>query len=867
MVERPILRFPNPRLSSRITGSARNPPRPSGPARQVQRRRFQATFDGLAEAFKTKDPAFTLREDPAGIAPERALVFVSAGRIGNFSRAAREVGLEIFSEDDLDDLEEFPEGFVPPVGQEKVSRTLYASMPTIESLEKILSLWNAHQRGEAAPKRAAPWWHLFSSLLELRRWGPEDRLDDTARAIIEDRLPADDNAKATIEFEIWPTRNLPKRRRWRNATQRRIEEAGGTVLDRSSISDSGFHYEAILAEFPVHVVRSMLDHIGGTHDLVTVEGVQFILPQTIGQALLDDDTSSTRQMENGTSFDRDAPFRAALFDGTPAAAHPALDGGVAIEDIHDLVRHSQVSQRYHATAMASLILRGDLDSDGTALQDSRLISVPVLVDDQQEARTPPDRLFVDMLHTTLVRLLADEAPLAPDVFVVNFSVSVADAHFAGRIGSLARLMDWWAAEQGVLFVISAGNVGPLPLRQVGWQEFENADQKTRRQMAQTSMQSLTARRSLLSPAEAVNGVAVGALSRDISSQRPPERASIFALETEAGSFPQITSALGLGLHRNIKPDILHLGGQLEVRAYPRTPGSILQPLRHGQRTGLFAASPAQGAQSIQRSRGTSPAAAMTTRAVLQSAEALTGPDGPYEGQELSRRHLALLTRALAVHSARWTEAAKDHYDELRGRENLHHARAKEEVCRHFGHGVIIPELMQGSPQDGATLVGVSSIRKDKARIFRFPLPSSMAGESVHRSMWVTITWFSPVNTSRAQYRLASLEALAADEQHVKDDGWGLALKADSYGPDANMIKRGSVWSRRLVYKNQHAPDFDENESVPIRVQCRDASAGGLNPDDVIEFAIAVTLQVEQRVQYDVNDEISQKLRILLATSP
>lgn len=636
-------------------------------------------------------------------------------------------------------------------------------------------------------------------------------------------------------------------------------------MDASSISDQGFHYEAILAEFPVHVVRSLLDDLAGTHELVAIEGVQFILPQTIGQALPNEDTDQAQQQVDGTDFASDAPFRAALFDGTPVAAHPVLDGGIAIEDVHDLVRLSQVSQRYHATAMASLILRGDLDSDGTALQDTRLISVPVLVDDNDAARTPRKKLFVDMLHTALVRLLAREAPLAPEVFVVNFSVNVAESHFAGRISSLARLMDWWAAQHGVLFIISAGNVGPLPLPMVGWQQFEDADPEARRQMVQTSIRSLTGRRTLLSPAEAINGLAVGALSRDLSTRRPPEVSYILALETAAESYPQVTSALGLGVHRNIKPDLLNLGGQLEARVHRHDGGSILRPLANGKRTGLIAASPADGARAIQRSRGTSTAAAMTTRAVLQSAEALTGPDGPYEGQELSRRHMALLTRALAVHSSRWPDTARSHYDELTSRESMHHSRAKEEVCRHFGHGVIFPELMQSSPQNGATLVGVSSISKDGARIFRFPLPSSMAGHKVQRAMWVTLAWFSPVNISRAQYRLASLEAVPADEDSIQHDGWGLALKTDGYSPDANIIKRGSVWSRRLSFRNQHAPDYDEDGFVPIRVQCRDASGGGLGDDEIIDFAIAVTLQVEQPVQYDVLHEISLKLRVLIPT--
>lgn len=47
-----------------------------------------------------------------------------------------------------------------------------------------------------------------------------------------------------------------------------------------------------------------------------------------------------------------------------------------------------------------------------------------------------------------------------------------------------------------------------------------------------------------------------------------------------------------------------------------------------------------------------------------------------------------------------------------------------------------------------------SIRKDGAQIFRLPVPPSLSGERLARSMRVTLAWFSPVNPSRAHYRFA-----------------------------------------------------------------------------------------------------------------
>jgi len=251
--------------------------------------------------------------------------------------------------------------------------------------------------------------------------------------------------------------------------------------------------------------------------------------------------------------------------------------------------------------------------------------------------------------------------------------------------------------------------------------------------------------------------------------------------------------------------------------------------------------------------------------VLQSAQALTGNEGPYEGQELPRRQLSLLTRALAVNSARWPEAARNLYeDELAQLGSSQHLRAKEEVCRHFGYGAIEPELMQHSPDAGVTLVGVGSIQKDEAQIFKFPLPPSMSGDRVPRSVHTTIAWFTPVNIARVQYRLAGLEAIVADELDEEEDKrWTLDMRSDGHGPDVRMVKRGSVWSRRLVNRVQSVPVFDDGESLSICVQCRDTASGGLSTDYEVDFAIAVTLEIEAEVQYDIHEEVEQEIRIRL----
>ena len=145
-------------------------------------------------------------------------------------------------------------------------------------------------------------------------------------------------------------------------------------------------------------------------------------------------------------------------------------------------------------------------------------------------------------------------------------------------------------------------------------------------------------------------------------------------------------------------------------------------------------------------------------------------------------------------------------------------------------------------------------------IFDIPLPEDLSGDKVPRSMRVTIAWFTPIDLRKSSYRLAGLEAVSSSAgSEEKDNEWFLKMKG--IGPDDNMAKKGSVWSRRLIQKRLITPEYGDTATLPIRVQCRDVSGGGLSGDEDIRFAIAVTLEVENAQRYDVFQQVADKLRI------
>lgn len=864
MTDRPILRLPEPRPDVRLPGTADRRRRPQGLGRQGQSARFGDEFARLDAAFRGENAEVLLRQDPSGIAPERALVFETVVSITRFQNAAANAGFELLIEDPLGDDYEIPEEMIDDYA-EAASPTLYATMPSTADLQRLLTLWRSYQAQEEAERGLAPWWTLFSMLSEVRVWGPQDRLTPEVRTELAFRLNQSDDELLRLELEIWPTANATLRRRWLQDTRAKIEALGGRNLASSEIAEVDFVYQAVLVELPSNAVREMLANPMAPEGIANLDGLQFILPQMIAQSLPDSSDALEALGETLAPLQHDAPIRAVLLDGTPIAAHPALNNGVVIEDVHDLVRLSQVEHRRHATAMASLILRGDLQADGAPVPDARLLSIPILIDDAHGASSPNNRLFVDLVHVALTHAFLGENALAPEAHLVNFSVGVRQGHFAGRIGSLARLLDWWSERHGILFMVAAGNVSDdLTVADTTYTAFEDAAQAEQRSMVEAAQKSTRQFRTLLAPAEAMNVLTVGGASEDLSPPMMARRAGSIILNEADDPYPALSSAVGLGAFRSIKPDFIATAGEHELRASSSGDGGIrLRVVDRTQRSGLHAATVQRGAANTYRTRGTSCANALASRAALFSSAALTDADGPYADQVLLPRDKALLNKALSVNSATWPPAALDKYAAEYAPNPRRHGQAREEVCRYYGHGLLDSERMQEAPVNGAILVGLGTLRKDRAAIFDVPLPASLSGERIGRKMKVTVAWFTPIRMTRARYRLAALDAVPHGydlfEELIEDEGWALAMKSDQL--DSNLIRRGTVWSRRLTHSNPVVPNFHTNMRLPIRVQCRDSSGGGLSPDDEIRFALAISMEVEAESDFDIHNELETALRV------
>lgn len=330
------------------------------------------------------------------------------------------------------------------------------------------------------------------------------------------------------------------------------------------------------------------------------------------------------------------------------------------------------------------------------------------------------------------------------------------------INLTARLLDWWAEKHGVLFMVAAGNVAEdLTIPGTNVIDLEDATPAERRSLVIDAQRAARHTRTLMAPAEAMNVVTVGGSSEDQAPPLMPPPAGIITLESNGQMLPALSSAIGLGAFRSIKPDFIAPAGEHELRVTSAGAGGVrLRVLGQSQRTGLHVATVARGASTTYRTRGTSCANALATRAALHSHAAITAEDdGPYAGLPITPRDRALLAKALCVNAASWPEAAIDQYTRECAPDPRQHVRAREEISRYYGHGRLNDTKMREAPPLGATLIDLGTLRKDGAAIFRVPLPPSLSGERLGRSLIATIAWFSPVRVTRARYRLAALEAI------------------------------------------------------------------------------------------------------------
>ncbi len=824
------------------------------PTKQKQAQRLDPIFQRLEQAFEQQ--RVSLQESAVGLIPEQALVFETVSTVDNFINAVKRI-------EGFDWLVEWEREIAPDEDffsvkngerQEKtISGRLFLIMSDQQAMRELISLWNMYKQGDQFPRGKGKWKDLFQHLKDVRRWNISDRFYGTG--FLEEWNERVSAGQETIKFEIelWFRSQEDKRNNASKNIRQLIEEAQGKVISESIISDIAYH--GMLAEAPIEVFRDLSESTN--IKFIRSEYIMFFRP--VGQAMvvIPEDVDS---IKNESLPERPAPINTdpvvALLDGMPLENHNLLKNRLIIDDPDNFSSQYRPHERVHGTAMASLIIHGELDEQNTPL--TRPIYVrPILMPDYHDWRErrveciPTDALPVDLVHRAVKRIFegeGDEPPVAPTVRVINLSIGDEARPFDFTLSPWARLLDWLSYKYNVLFIVSSGNFRESITLDLTREQLRSLSDQELSEQVLKYIYSNAQHRRILTPSESINALTIGALHSD--SSQPSylgNRKDIMNIEPMLSPI----SRIGLGYRRSVKPDIVFNGGrQLFEEDYSgnshfKVNSSILPP---GQKVAFPRE---QGELSgTAYLRGTSNSAALATRLGSQIYDMLNELKQIQAGGELiDDKLMPVLIKTLLVHGASWGSM----FSTLERVLCSERSRLKDRVIpRLIGYGVVDPGRVLECTTQRVTLIGGSRITKDQAHEYTMPLPPSLVSKKIWRRLTITLAWFTPVNSNSQKYRKAHLWFNPPRE----------ILDVNRVEVDWQTVQRGTV--QHEILEGDNASPFVDGDVIKVKVNCRE-DAGGLKTE--APYGLAVSLEVAEGIDLPIYDEVRDRIRPMIPIQP
>ena len=573
MPTRPLLRLPAPNPVA-IPAGPRGGQNIRFPLRGRQRDKFGPLFTRLQSVLNRQGGALQLREDPTSLAPERVIVFEIAGMVANFLKAVGRVrGLEFMAEYEGDFAADqdfaVQDGRRGREGQDRTDKAVparfYLAMPDLQALRELLSLWERWGRGEPLGTGFAPFEHLFTQLRAIRPWGPQDRIPDETVAFWREESARNPGQPVRTEVEMWYRDNEGRRTTASRNLSALVGGAGGQMVHEAVISDIAYH--GALIDIPAAEVQNLIEH--RSVNLALADDIMFLRPQSmlLGPIEVEPGADTAAGAAGGPPA-AGAPV-AALLDGVPVQAHSlAAANRLFLDDPDNLQGRATVSRRVHGTAMASLILHGDRNEGEQVLSRPIYVRPVMIANVNRHEHTEADRLLIDTLYRAVLRIKGSEGQeaAAPTVFLINISMGrYSPTTFTRLVSPLARLIDFLSVRYNILFLVSGGNVSaPLDIPDyANWTAFETAAPNDRERAVLRALNTAKHERTILSPAESLNALTIGAQHHDHVAARVGGQNAVDPFADN--SLPNVSSGLGLGYRRMIKPEVFFPGGREYVR--------------------------------------------------------------------------------------------------------------------------------------------------------------------------------------------------------------------------------------------------------------------------------------------------------------
>lgn len=731
---------------------------------------------------------------------------------------------------------------------------LYLTMPTPAGMTKLLTLWKKFTEGKPAPENQSRMWRLFDYLADIRGWSIEDRLDRAMVDQVKQLLTEDNSAPITIEIDLWYRTSESERDRSLATLMRVLQTEGGELLDLVTINE--IRYQGALVRLPANIAAELIQGQGG---LAHLDEIMTIRPQAVMS--LEDTSESLRGGELAEHPLPSGECIAAILDGYPIGDHLAIKDRISIVEIDVKAIDVPSLHRRHGTAMASLVVRGDLHSPGTPLTRNVAV-VPVLASDARGyERIPSGKLPIGVIHRALEAIVGKAARPAKDaealkkVVIINHSLCDTYAPFIRRPSPWAALLDHYSYAHRLLFVVSAGNITsefPLP-GYANLAALQAAKWEDRQIDVMQAVERSKGNRGMFSPAEAINAVTVGAIHAE-EAPAPARGAAIDPYPDGRLRIPNLGSATGLGVNRSVKPDLIEHGGRFSLGCANVPGGGVTVHAKPAANMGQFVASPSKVGDLAATSRlaGTSNAAALVTRTCINIADSVDEAfrAGGVDWTTLATR--APIIRALLAHSCTWGETGEI-LDQMYPPANPRHSARRNTISRFVGFGQPRPDRIVSGAANRITLLAEDVLHHKELNEYKIPVPASMFRRNEIRRVTITMAYTAPVLTPLADYRGVQLQVIANDGTR---DFW-------THGADrilqsnADTVERGTLYHFELEGKS--LPRLNNRISefyIGVQAVSKHQSFNKVP----VPYALAVTLEVAEQVNSTIYADVRARVR-------
>jgi len=848
--ERPIILFAIPQTADR-NNKPGGAPKISFPSHSKQASRLEPKLEILQKVID--DNKILLQQSPTGIEPEKTLVFEVSGELASFYTAVKNLGSDVewifdtseqtLATDDFYVIKKDKRTNIISRDETKSKFTgkVYCILANNHALEEMVSFWKSYTKN---PKMTFPTGKtglrdVFDNLIDIHFWGYKERIEETGvlEAWQQDLELEPQLSEVKCEIELFYRKSKETQQRRENDVVELIQSVNGQVLGQIIID--AINYHAILASLPRQTVQSIIDK--KEVSLASAEQIMFF--QAVGQSVVISNgniSDSSMYVNMPTSIEEEPII--ALFDGLPQENHPFLNGLLNVDDPDNYAAQYTISTRMHGTSMASLIAHGDINN--IQHQVTHKIYVRPIMKSRNTLggigeEIPNDTLIIDKIHEAVRRLFeADAGRVAPSVRVINLSIGFPGRIFDRLMSPLARLLDWLSYTYRVLFVVSAGNHPNNIDVGMSFNDFSALGIEDRDNIIIQQMNNNARIQRLLSPAESINALTIGASFSDESTFTADTRQVLPCSDNMVSPF----SALGRGLNNSIKPDIIFDGGRNTMIQNSISDTQLRWRPSQTRAPGSVSAAPfdlASGAQKIMHTFGTSNSTAMTSHEASRCYDTLSDVFNE-AGESLPYGFVALLIKAMLVHGSEWG-ALYNIFNSALG----FPPRFTDYVYRFFGYGKPDIDKAVECAKNRITLIGYGELRDGEAHLFDLPLPfEEFSRDKILRRLTATLATFSPITPSRQTYRSAQLWfSIEGDKKHLIDN------RIDA---DWQAVRRGTL--QHEIFENNEIVVWSTNDIVQLKVNC--AKVADDKFDGVVPYALMVSFEIDAAIDIDVYERVS-----------